>query len=115
MYTVSVGFDGENCKTTAGQLNVCYNCVDRHIPLKGDQVAIIHEGDEPGHARSYTYKQLLAEVCRVANVMLAHGVKKGDTVAMYVPVHLLLSSKASVSAAGPKVSAYLTTKLLLNL
>lgn len=67
-----------------GQLNVCYNCVDRHAAARGDKVAIIHEGDEPGNVRKYTYKELQREVCKVANVMKSYGVKKGDTVAMYV-------------------------------
>lgn len=65
---------------------MCYNCVDRHVESKGDQVAIIWEADEPGHSRKYTYKQVLQEVSRVANVLLAHGVRKGDTVAVYLPM-----------------------------
>eukprot|EP01138_Halocafeteria_seosinensis_P001161 gb/GECG01001187.1/.p1 GENE.gb/GECG01001187.1/~~gb/GECG01001187.1/.p1 ORF type:complete len:721 (+),score=64.65 gb/GECG01001187.1/:1-2163(+) len=69
-----------------GQLNVCHNCVDRHIPTKGDQVAIIHEGDEPGNVVKYTYRDVLREVSKVANVMKAYGVKKGDTVAIYMPM-----------------------------
>ena len=67
-----------------GQLNVCYNCVDRHIAKRGDKVAIIHEGDEPGNVTKYTYKDLLREVSKVANVMKSYGVQKGDTVAMWV-------------------------------
>lgn len=59
-----------------GQLNISYNCIDRHVAAgRGDQIAIIHEGDEPGQSRTVTYSQLLSEVCRVANVLTAAGVK----------------------------------------
>lgn len=70
-----------------GQLNVCYNSVDRHIVAgRGDDVAIIWEGDEPGNVRKFTYKQVLEEVCRAANVLTHYGVRKGDTVAVYLPM-----------------------------
>ena len=69
-----------------GKLNVSHNCVDRHVATKGDEVAIIWESDEPGQGRSITFKELHAEVCKVANAMLASGVKKGDTVAIYLPM-----------------------------
>jgi len=71
---------------TEGQLNVCYNCVDRWIPERGDQVAIIFEADEIGAHRTFTYRQVLAEVCKTANVFLAQGVRRGDTVAVYMPM-----------------------------
>lgn len=59
-----------------GQLNISYNCIDRHVSAgRGDQIAIIHEGDESGQSRTVTYSQLLSEVCRVANVLTAAGVK----------------------------------------
>ncbi len=69
-----------------GSLNVAWNCVDRHLAKRGDQVAIIFEGDDPGHERKITYKQLHAEVCRFANVLKARGVKKGDRVTIYLPM-----------------------------
>jgi len=70
-----------------GQLNVCYNCVDRHVAGgRGDEVAIIWEADEPGRAKRYTYAQVLAAVCRIANVLTYWGVKRGDTVAVYMPM-----------------------------
>lgn len=70
-----------------GQLNISYNCIDRHVAAgRGDQIAIIHEGDEPGQSRTVTYSQLLSEVCRVANVLTAAGVKKGDFVTIYLPM-----------------------------
>jgi acetyl-CoA synthetase len=72
---------------TEGQLNVCYNCVDRHVVEgRGENTAIIWDGDEVGTTKSYTYSQLLQEVCRVANVLTYHGVRKGDTVAIYMPM-----------------------------
>jgi acetyl-CoA synthetase len=55
------------------------------VPTRGDQVAIIFEGDEPGAVKRYTYREVLVEVCRVANVLLAHGVRRGDSVTVYMP------------------------------
>jgi acetyl-CoA synthetase len=71
-----------------GELNVSYNCVDRHAATKPDAVAIIWEGDNPAESKSITYGQLKDEVCRFANVLLAHGVKKGDRVTLYMPMVL---------------------------
>ena len=56
------------------------------MPTRGDQAAIIFEADEVGHARTYTYRQLLLEVCKTANVLLSSGVRRGDTVAVYMPM-----------------------------
>ncbi len=69
-----------------GSLNVCANCVDRHLPARADQTAIIWEGDEPDQSRHITYRQLHEEVCRFANVLKAQGVKKGDRVTIYLPM-----------------------------
>ncbi|MEL7050134.1 MAG: AMP-binding protein, partial [Pseudomonadota bacterium] len=69
-----------------GSLNVCVNCVDRHLETRGDQVAIIHEGDDPTVDEEITYKQLHERVCKLANVMKANGVKKGDRVTLYLPM-----------------------------
>ena len=69
-----------------GTLNAAYNCVDRHLAKRGDQVAIIWEGDDPKDDKKLTYKQLHAEVCRFANVLKARGVKKGDRVTIYMPM-----------------------------
>jgi acetyl-CoA synthetase len=69
-----------------GTLNVCYNCVDRHLAKRGEQTAIIWEGDDPKVDKKLTYKQLHAEVCRFANVLKARGVKKGDRVTIYMPM-----------------------------
>ncbi|MEO0809152.1 MAG: AMP-binding protein, partial [Pseudomonadota bacterium] len=69
-----------------GTLNVCANCVDRHIATRGDQVAIAWEGDDPTEDERITYNQLLERVAKFANVMLANGVKKGDRVTIYMPM-----------------------------
>jgi acetyl-CoA synthetase len=69
-----------------GTLNVCYNCVDRHLAKRGDQTAILWEGDDPKEDRKLTYKQLHADVCRFANVLKARGVRKGDRVTIYMPM-----------------------------
>jgi len=69
-----------------GKLNVCYNCVDRHIKEgKGDQVAIIWEGDDEME-RKFTFNDLRKEVSKVANAMKAHGLKKGDRIAIWMPM-----------------------------
>jgi acetyl-CoA synthetase len=69
-----------------GTTNVSLNCIDRHLAKRADQVAIIWEGDDPGESKRITYRQLHDEVCRFANVLKAHGVKKGDTVTIYLPM-----------------------------
>ena len=69
-----------------GALNVCYNCVDRHLESRGDQTAIIWEGDDPGRSRTLTYRELHAEVCRFANTLKHLGIKKGDRVCIYMPM-----------------------------
>ena len=69
-----------------GTLNVSANCIDRHLATRGDQVAIIWEGDDPTEDERITYRQLHERVCRVANVLKAHGVKKGDRVTIYLPM-----------------------------
>ena len=69
-----------------GVLNVAANCIDRHLALKGEQPAIIWEGDEPGESRTLTYRELHAQVCRFANVLKRLGVRKGDRVTIYLPM-----------------------------
>ena len=69
-----------------GVTNVSMNCVDRHLAKRGNQAAIIWEGDDPADSKTITYNELHAEVCRFANVLKAHGVKKGDTVTLYMPM-----------------------------
>jgi acetyl-CoA synthetase len=70
-----------------GKLNVSYNCLDRHCKTeKKDKAAIIFEPDEPGESRTLTYQQILDDVCRFANVLKKHGVKKGDKVCIYLPM-----------------------------
>ena len=69
-----------------GELNVSANCLDRHLATRGDQVAIIWEGDEPGETRRVTYRELHEQVCRFANAMRALGVGRGDRVTLYLPM-----------------------------
>jgi acetyl-CoA synthetase len=69
-----------------GQTNIAYNCLDRHLETKGDQAAIIWEGNEPGEQRTITYNELHAEVSKFANVLKSCGVKKGDRVSIYMPM-----------------------------
>ena len=69
-----------------GQTNVSANCLDRHLETRGDQVAIIWEGDEPGETRRVTYRELHQQVCCFANVLKAKGVRKGDRVTLYLPM-----------------------------
>jgi len=69
-----------------GTLNVSANCIDRHLATRGDQVAIIWEGDDPTKDEKITYRQLYERVCKLANVLKAHGVKKGDRVTIYLPM-----------------------------
>ena len=69
-----------------GSLNVCANCVDRHVAKRGDQVAIIWEGDEPDQADRITYRELHRQVCKFANVLKSLGVNKGDRVTIYMPM-----------------------------
>lgn len=70
-----------------GQLNITENCLDRHLEKRGEQVAFYWEPNDPSETgKSYTYKQLHAEVCRFANVLRAKGVKKGDRVCIYMPM-----------------------------
>ncbi|MFC5356392.1 acetate--CoA ligase [Azospirillum himalayense] len=69
-----------------GTLNVSANCVDRHLATRGDQTAIIFEGDDPGVSKHINYKELHEQVCRLANVLKKNGVKKGDRVTIYLPM-----------------------------
>ncbi|MFC0180688.1 acetate--CoA ligase [Thorsellia kenyensis] len=69
-----------------GQLNISQNCLDRHLATKGDDIAIIWEGDSPSLSRQMTYKELHEQVCRFANVLKSQGIKKGDVVVIYMPM-----------------------------
>ena len=69
-----------------GVLNVSYNCIDRHLKKRANQIAIIWEGDNPYDDKKVTYRELHDQVCRLANVMKKHGVKKGDRVTLYLPM-----------------------------
>jgi acetyl-CoA synthetase len=69
-----------------GKLNACYNCVDRHLDTRGDQTALIWEGDDPANDARITYRELYEQVCRMANVLKSRNVQKGDRVCIYMPM-----------------------------
>ena len=71
-----------------GVLNLCHNCVDRHLPDRADQAALIWEGDEPGDTKTLTYAELHAEVVRMANALKALGAARGDRITLYMPMIL---------------------------
>ena len=83
----SGGFaNGDIAWFLGGRLNASYNCVDRHAFRHPDRPAIIYEADEPGHSVTLTYSELLRQICRLAWVLRRMGVRKGDTVAIYLPM-----------------------------
>ena len=69
-----------------GETNVAYNCVDRHLPNRANQTAIIWEGDSPDESKRITYRELHEHVNKFANVLARHGVRKGDRVTIYLPM-----------------------------
>jgi len=77
---------GEASWFDGGKLNVAYNCIDRHLETRGEQTAIIWEGDNPSESSHITYQELHTAVCKLANVLLAQGVTKGDRVCIYMPM-----------------------------
>ena len=77
---------GEARWFVGGELNASYNCIDRHLDERGDQVAIIWEGDDPNDDCKITYNELHEKVCRMANALKTRGVKKGDRVCIYMPM-----------------------------
>lgn len=85
-----------------GQTNVSVNCLDRHLAERGDQTAIIWEGDEPGETRQVTYRELHQQVCCFANVLKAKGVKKGDRVTLYLP---MMAEAAAAMLACTRIGA----------
>ena len=85
-----------------GKLNVSVNCIDRHLATRGDQVAIIWEGDDPAQDKKITYRQLHEQVCKFANVLKTQGVTKGDRVCIYLP---MISEAAAVMLACTRIGA----------
>jgi acetyl-CoA synthetase len=71
---------------SGGKTNITVNCIDRHLKDRGDQTAILWEGNEPGENRALTYKELYNEVCSFSNVLKKHGVRKGDRISIYMPM-----------------------------
>src|SRR6201995_6102812 len=85
-----------------GTLNVSANCIDRHLPKRAEQTAIIWEGDDPKDSKHITYQELHDEVCRFANVLKAQGVRKGDRVTIYLP---MIPEAAYAMLAGARIGA----------
>ncbi len=86
-HVMSVDYHAASIKWfVGGQTNVCYNCVDRHLDSRGDQVAIIWEGDDPEVDKSITYNELFELVSKFGNVLKTRGVQKGDRVSIYMPM-----------------------------
>jgi acetyl-CoA synthetase len=77
---------GEASWFTGGKLNVSVNCIDRHLPKRAEQTAIIWEGDDPNEDKRITYRELHDQVCRLANALKERGVTKGDRVCIYMPM-----------------------------
>jgi acetyl-CoA synthetase len=77
---------GEASWFRGGKLNVSQNCIDRHLPARADQAALIWEGDDPADSKTITYAELKEAVCRLANALKARGVGKGDRVCIYMPM-----------------------------
>jgi acetyl-CoA synthetase len=86
----------------SGKLNVSVNCLDRHLATRGEQVAIIWEGDNPAQDKKITYRELHRDVCKFANVLKSKGVKKGDRVCIYLP---MVAEAAVVILACTRIGA----------
>ena len=87
---------------TGGKLNVSVNCLDRHLATRGEQTAIIWEGDNPETDKKITYRQLHLQVCKFANVLKSQGVQKGDRVCIYLP---MIAEAATVILACTRIGA----------
>ncbi|BCG64302.1 MAG: acetyl-CoA synthetase [Methyloprofundus sp.] len=93
---------GEISWFAGGKLNVSVNCLDRHLATRGDQVALLWEGDDPSQDKKMTYKELHQQVCQFANVLKAQGVQKGDRVCIYLP---MIIEAAAVILACTRIGA----------
>ncbi|OQK18062.1 acetyl-coenzyme A synthetase [Methyloprofundus sedimenti] len=85
-----------------GKLNVSVNCLDRHLATRGEQMALLWEGDDPAQDKKMTYRELYQEVCQFANVLKAQGVKKGDRVCIYLP---MIIEAAAIILACTRIGA----------
>lgn len=77
---------GEASWFSGGKLNITTNCIDRHLASRGEQAAIIWEGDNPEESNTITYNELHSKVCSFANILKSRGIKKGDRVCIYLPM-----------------------------
>ncbi|MBV1889518.1 MAG: AMP-binding protein, partial [Gammaproteobacteria bacterium] len=85
-----------------GETNASYNCLDRHLETRGDQTAIIWEGDDPSVDANISYRELYEEVCQLANLLKSRGVKKGDRVCIYMP---MIPAAAAAMLACTRIGA----------
>ncbi len=85
-----------------GKLNACYNCVDRHLETRKDQIAILWEGNDPQETKRITYQQLQEQICKFANVLKQQGIQKGDRVCIYLPMipEIVIAMLALVTLAA---------------
>jgi len=93
---------GEISWFKGGKLNVSVNCLDRHLEKRGDQTAIIWEGDDPENDKTITYRELHQQVCKFANVLKSQGVKKGDRICIYLP---MIAQAATIILACTRIGA----------
>src|SRR5947209_9451824 len=91
-----------------GTTNVAYNCIDRHLDKRGNQTAIIWEGDDPSESRKISYRELHDEVCRFANILRNRNIGKGDTVTIYMPM------RSEEHTSELQSRQYLVCRLLLE-
>ena len=89
---------------SGGKLNVSYNCIDRHLPHRAHQTALIWEGDNPADSEHISYGQLHEHVCKLANTLKARGVRKGDRVCIYMPM-IPEAAYAMLAAKLPRLQA----------
>jgi acetyl-CoA synthetase len=103
---------------TGGRLNVSVNCLDRHLAARGEKAAIIWEGNEPGETRRITYRELHEKVCRAASLLRHLGIKKGDRIALYLPmipeVAVLMLACARIGAVHTVVFAGFSAEALAD-
>lgn len=101
-----------------GELNACYNCLDRHLPERAEQIALVWEGDDPAQSQSLTYQQLFEAVCRFANVLKTYGIQKGDRICIYLPTipeaAIAMLACARIGAVHSVVFGGFSTEALKN-
>lgn len=105
-WTTPFSFDKEHIKIewfSGGKLNVCYNCLDRHLEKLANKTALIWQGEKDDAVKKYSYQELYEEVCKVSNILKKNGIKKGDHVCIYLPMipELVISMLACARIGAP--------------